>query len=149
MEALMAIARDLLKAKRQDVIISVPPQATVLEAINVMADNNVGALLVMQDGKIAGIISERDIVRKVDRLGKTSAIAKVSEIMTEKVLYVNASQPIQECMALMTEKRIRHLPVFENDKLIGVISIGDVLRNAIDEREFIISQLEHYIRAGG
>jgi CBS domain-containing protein len=149
MEALMAIARDLLKAKRQDVIISVPPQATVLEAINVMADNNVGALLVMQDGKIAGIISERDIVRKVDRLGKTSAIAKVSEIMTEKVLYVNASQPIQECMALMTDKRIRHLPVFENDKLIGVISIGDVLRNAIDEREFIISQLEHYIRAGG
>ncbi|MFO7583098.1 MAG: CBS domain-containing protein [Anaerolineales bacterium] len=145
----MAIARDLLKAKRQDIIISVPPQATVLEAINVMAESNVGALLVMQDGKIAGIISERDIVRKVDRLGKTSAIAKVSEIMTEKVLYVNASQPIQECMALMTDKRIRHLPVLENDKLIGVISIGDVLRNAIDEREFIISQLEHYIRAGG
>jgi CBS domain-containing protein len=145
----MAIARDLLKSKRQDVIISVPPDATVLESINIMADNNVGALLVMQDGKIAGIISERDIVRKVDRLGKTSATTKVSDIMTEKVLYVNASQPIQECMALMTEKRIRHLPVFENDQLIGVISIGDVLRNAIDEREFIISQLEQYIREGG
>jgi CBS domain-containing protein len=145
----MAIARDLLKSKRQDFIVSVPPAATVLEAIKVMAQNNVGALLVMQDGKIAGIISERDIVRKVDILGKTSATAKVSEIMTEKVLYVNASQPIEECMALMTEKRIRHLPVLENEKLLGVISIGDVLRDAIEEREFIISQLEHYIRAGG
>jgi CBS domain-containing protein len=145
----MAIARDLLKSKRQDFIISVPPDAMVLDAIHIMAENNVGALLVMHDGKIAGIVSERDIVRKVDRLGKTSATAKVSEIMTEKVLYVNASQPIQECMALMTEKRIRHLPVLEDDKLIGVISIGDVLLNAIDEREFIISQLEHYIREGG
>ncbi|HAE57969.1 MAG TPA: hypothetical protein DCG54_00260 [Anaerolineae bacterium] len=145
----MAIARDLLKSKRQDFIVSVPPYATVLEAIKVMADNNVGALLVMQDGKIAGIISERDIVRKVDLLGKISATALVREIMTEKVLYVNASQPIQECMALMTEKRIRHLPVLDGEQLLGVISIGDVLRDAIDEREFIISQLEHYIRAGG
>lgn len=145
----MAIARDLLKSKRVDSIVSVNPNATVLEAIKVMAQNNVGALLVTQDGKIAGIISERDIVRKVDILGKTSATAKVSEIMTEKVLYVNANQPIEECMALMTEKRIRHLPVLENEKLLGVISIGDVLRNAIEEREFIISQLEHYIRAGG
>lgn len=145
----MAIARDLLKSKRVDSIVSVNPNATVLEAIKVMAENNVGALLVMQDGKIAGIMSERDIVRKVDILGKTSANAKVSEIMTEKVLYVNAIQPIEECMALMTEKRIRHLPVLEGDQLIGVISIGDVLRNAIEEREFIISQLEHYIRAGG
>lgn len=145
----MAIARDLLKSKRVDSIISVNPNATVLEAIKVMAQSNVGALLVMQDGKIAGIISERDIVRKVDILGKTSATAKVSEIMTEKVLYVHAIQPIEECMALMTEKRIRHLPVLESDQLIGVISIGDVLRNAIEEREFIISQLEHYIRAGG
>ncbi len=145
----MAIARDLLKSKRQDIIISVTPDATVLDAINVMAENNVGALLVMQDGKIAGIISERDIVRKVDRLGRNCATARVSEIMTEKVLYVNASQPIQDCMSLMTEKRIRHLPVLEDDKLIGVISIGDVLRDAINEREFIISQLEQYIRAGG
>jgi len=145
----MAIARDLLKSKRQDFIVSVTPNATVLEAIKVMAENNVGALLVMQDGKIAGILSERDIVRKVDRLGKTSATAQVREIMTEKVLYVNATQPIEECMALMTEKRIRHLPVLQGDQLLGVISIGDVLRNAIEEREFIISQLEHYIRAGG
>jgi CBS domain-containing protein len=145
----MAIARDLLKSKRQDFIVSVPPSATVLEAIKVMAENNVGALLVMQDGKIAGIISERDIVRKVDLLGKTSATALVREIMTEKVLYVTAIQPIQECMALMTEKRIRHLPVLDGEQLLGVISIGDVLRDAIDEREFIISQLEHYIRAGG
>lgn len=145
----MAIAKDLLKSKRRDLIVSVAPQATVFEAIKVMAENNIGALLVIGDNKIAGILSERDIVRKVDLLGKTSTTAKVSEIMTEKVLYVNASQPIEECMALMTEKRIRHLPVLENDELLGVISIGDVLRNAIDEREFIISQLEHYIRAGG
>ncbi|MDX9990524.1 MAG: CBS domain-containing protein [Anaerolineales bacterium] len=145
----MAIARDLLNLKRQDMIVSVPPQATVLEAINLMAANNVGALLVIQEDQITGIISERDIVRKVDRLGKTSATTKVSEIMTEKVLYVNASQPIEECMALMTEKRIRHLPVLDGEQLVGVISIGDVLRNAIAEREFIIAQLEHYIHAGG
>jgi CBS domain-containing protein len=145
----MAIARDLLKSKRQDIIVSVSPESTVLQAIKVMAENNVGALLVMQDGKIVGIISERDIVRKVDFLGKTSAETKVSEIMTEKVIAVAASQPIQECMALMTGKRIRHLPVMDNDQLLGVISIGDVLRNAIEEREFIITQLEQYIREGG
>jgi len=145
----MAIARDLLKSKRQDIIVSVSPESTVLQAIKVMAENNVGALLVMQDGKIVGIISERDIVRKVDFLGKTSAETKVSEIMTEKVIAVAASQPIQECMALMTGKRIRHLPVMDNDQLLGVISIGDVLRNAIEEREFIIAQLEQYIREGG
>ena len=145
----MAIARDLLKSKRQDVIISVKPDESVLESIRVMAQNNVGALLVMQDGQIAGIISERDIVRKVDLLGKTTANTKVSEIMTEKVIYVDAGESLETCMTTMTEKRIRHLPVMENGQLIGVISIGDVLRNAIEDREFIIAQLQQYIRDGG
>jgi CBS domain-containing protein len=145
----MAVARELLKLKSQNFIISVGPQATVFEAMRVMSERNVGALLVMDEGKIAGILSERDIVRKVDLLGKTCASAQVSEIMTEKVLYVEAAQPLEECMALMLEKRIRHLPVFEKEQLLGVISIGDVLREVIHEQKFIISQLEHYIRSGG
>lgn len=145
----MALARDLLKSKSQNFIISVGPQSTVFEAMQLMAEKNIGALLVMENGKIAGIISERDIVRKVDLLGKTCASALVEEIMTAKVLYVEAGQALEECMALMIEKRIRHLPVFEKEQLIGVISIGDVLREVIHEQKFMISQLEHYIRSGG
>jgi len=144
----MAIARDLLKAKTGGGIFSVLPEATVLEALKVMAGHNVGAALVMSEEKIEGILSERDIVRKVDLLGKTSATTLVREIMTEKVLYVGPDQPLEECMALMTEKRIRHLPVMENGHLLGVISIGDVLRDVIHEQKFMISQLEHYITGG-
>jgi CBS domain-containing protein len=144
----MATARDLLKAKTGGGIFSVTPDSTVLEALKVMAERNVGAALVMSADKIEGILSERDIVRKVDLLGKTSATTRVREIMTEKVLYVGPSQPLEECMAIMTEKRIRHLPVMENEHLLGVISIGDVLREVIHEQKFMISQLEHYITGG-
>jgi CBS domain-containing protein len=142
----MALVRDLLKSKKADAIYSVTAEASVLDAMKLMADLNVGAVLVMENGKIQGILSERDIVRKVDPLGKSTAATKVGEIMTEKVLYVEPGQPLEECMALMTEKRIRHLPVIENEKLLGVISIGDVLREVIHEQKFMISQLEHYIR---
>jgi CBS domain-containing protein len=110
-----------------------------------MAERNVGAALVMHGDQIEGILSERDIVRKVDLLGKTSATTLVREIMTEKVLYVGPNQPLDECMAIMTEKRIRHLPVMDNERLLGVISIGDVLREVIHEQKFMIGQLEHYI----
>lgn len=144
----MATARDLLKAKTGGGIFSVTPESTVLEALKVMAERNVGAMLVMSGGKIEGILSERDIVRKVDLLGKTSATTRVREIMTEKVLYVGPNQPLDECMAIMTEKRIRHLPVMENETLLGVISIGDVLRDVIHEQKFLINQLEHYITGG-
>lgn len=142
----MAQVRDLLKSKQSNSIFSVTAQASVLDAMKLMADLNVGAVLVMEAGKIVGILSERDIVRKVDVLGKASALVHVAEIMTEKVLYVEPGQSLEDCMALMTEKRIRHLPVLENERLLGVISIGDVLREVIHEQKFIISQLEHYIR---
>jgi CBS domain-containing protein len=144
----MAIVRDLLKAKSGSDIFSVAPEATVLEALKVMAERNVGAALVMSEDQIEGILSERDIVRKVDLLGKTCAETRVREIMTEKVLYVAPNQPLEECMAIMTEKRIRHLPVMESGQLLGVISIGDVLRDVIHEQKFLISQLEHYISGG-
>jgi CBS domain-containing protein len=142
----MAAVRDLLKAKTADSVFSVSADASVLAAMKLMSEHNIGAVLVMDGGKIEGILSERDIVRKVDLLGKTCSTTLVREIMTEKVLYVEAAQPLDECMALMTEKRIRHLPVMENNRLLGVISIGDVLHEVIHEQKFMIGQLEHYIR---
>ena len=142
----MALVRDLLKSKKMNSIFSVTADASVLDAMKLMAEMNIGAVLVMENGKISGILSERDVVRKVDLLGKSTSATYVREIMTEKVLYVEPGQPLEECMALMTEKRIRHLPVIENEKLLGVISIGDVLREVIHEQKFMIGQLEHYIR---
>ncbi len=142
----MIQVRDLLKTKKIQSIFSLSPNASVLDAMKSMAKYNIGAMLVMEEGKIVGIVSERDIVRKVDVQGKSSAETLVRDIMTEKVLYVKPEQPLEDCMALMTEKRIRHLPVIENDCLLGVISIGDVLREVIHEQKFMIDQLEHYIR---
>lgn len=142
----MALVRDLLKSKKVNSIFSVTPEASVLDAMKLMAELNIGAVLVVENGKISGILSERDVVRKVDLLGKSTAATQVREIMTEKVLYVEPGQSLEDCMALMTEKRIRHLPVIENEKLLGVISIGDVLHEVIHEQKFMISQLEHYIR---
>jgi len=142
----MANVRDLLKTKKNNSIFSLSPAASVLEAMQKMAEYNIGAMLVMEAGKIAGIVSERDIVRKVDVLGKSCSQTLVREIMTHKVLYVEPGQSLEECMALMTEKRIRHLPVLENGLLLGVISSGDVLREVIHEQKFMINQLEHYIR---
>lgn len=141
----MATVRDLLKNKKNNSIFSLSPGASVLDAMKMMAEHNIGAALVMESGQVVGILSERDIVRKVDLQGRSCATALVRDIMTEKVLYVEASQPVEECMALMTEKRIRHLPVMENGKLAGVVSVGDVLYDAIHERDFMIKQLEHYI----
>jgi CBS domain-containing protein len=117
----------------------------VYEALRVMAEKDVGALLVMEDGSLVGIISERDYARKVILKGKTSRETLVREIMTERPVCVRADQTIEECMALMTNKRIRHLPVLENNQLIGVISIGDVVKDIISEQEFMIEQLENYI----
>lgn len=134
----------ILRSKGHD-IYSVPPEATVFEALKIMSDNSVGALVVLDGEKLVGIMSERDYARKVILLGKSSREAKVKEIMSEKVYYVNPHRTADECMALMINKRIRHLPVFEDNKLIGVISIGDVVKAVIDEKEFVIEQLEEYI----
>ena len=126
-------------------IYSVAADATVFEALKIMADSGVGALLVMENEKLVGIMSERDYARKIILLGKSSREAKVREIMSEKVLYVHPHRTAEECMALMINKRIRHLPVIDKDKLTGVISIGDVVKAVIDEKAFVIEQLEEYI----
>jgi len=144
----MKTVNDMLRDKGHSVW-SVAPDATVFEALELMAAKNVGAVLVLDGGRLVGILSERDYARKVTLLGKTSRDTPVSEIMTGRVLYVNADQTIQECMALMTEKRIRHLPVMEGDRVIGVVTIGDVGRAIISDQQFMLSQLEHYITGGG
>ena len=140
----MKTVMQLLQTKGQD-IWSITPDALVIDALKLMAENRVGALLVLEAGQVVGIISERDYARKVSLLGKSSKTTPIREIMTEKVVYVRPEQSIEDCMALMTDKRIRHLPVLADDQLIGVISIGDVVKAVISEQEFIIAQLENYI----
>ena len=141
----MATVSSLLRNKGQDVW-SVSPDTTVFDALTLMAEKNIGAVLVMDGDALVGIISERDYARKVILLGKSSKDTLASEIMTPRVLCVHADQGVDECMALMTEKRIRHLPVLANDgRVTGVISIGDVGRAIIADHEFTIAQLEHYI----
>ena len=144
----MATVRDIVRKKGGEVI-SIPPDASVFEALKLMSDQNMGALLVIVDGKVEGILSERDCARRLDLHGRTARETKVRDIMTSKVLYVQANQSIEECVAIMIDKNIRHLPVFDNDELIGVISARDALKEMVDEQKFMISQLEHYITGGG
>lgn len=125
---------------------SIEPGAQVFEALEMMAEKNVGALLVIEEQNIVGIMSERDYARKVILKGKSSKSTPVSEIMTSEVLYVTPSQSIEECLALMTIKKVRHLPVLENDELVGIVSIGDVVNEIISEKMLLINQLEKYIR---
>jgi CBS domain-containing protein len=120
-------------------------EATVFEALSRMAEKEVGALMVMDGAKLVGIISERDYARKIVLLGRTSPNTLVKEIMTSHVAYTHLDQSIEECMAIMTDKRIRHLPVIEEGKLVGVISIGDLVKSIISDQKFIIEQLERYI----
>lgn len=138
-----ATVRDMLR-DRHDVY-SVRPDDTVYDALRLMADKNIGAVLVLADQTIAGIFSERDYARKVILLGKTSKETRVSEIMTTGVISVEPAWTAEQCMALMTTKRIRHLPVVDREQLIGIISIGDVVRAVVDEQQFTISSLQRYI----
>ena len=140
----MKKVRDILEAKGRDVW-SIEPSASVYDAMKVMADKGVGALLVMESGKLVGIISERDYARKIILQGRSSRTTAVHEIMTARVAYAEPGQNIEECMAIMTEKRIRHLPVMEAGQVRGIISIGDLVKSIIDEQKFIIEQLERYI----
>lgn len=140
----MTTVQDLLRAKGNQVY-SVTPETTVYEALQLMAEKNIGALMVLEGSRVVGIVSERDYARKVELRGRTSRETPVREIMTERVVYVRPSQTVEDCMALMTDKRIRHLPVMEADRLSGVISIGDVVKSIISEQQFVIEQLENYI----
>ena len=140
----MKTVQQLLESKRYSVV-SVAPSSTVLEALKVMAEKEIGAVIVIDDGHLVGIFSERDYARKVVLQGKASKDTPVREIMTEKVVCVSPDQTIEDCMGLMTDKRIRHLPVLEHKKVIGVISIGDVVKEMLSEKEFVIKQLESYI----
>ena len=138
------VIKDLLKIKSKEVW-TIEPGASVYDAITEMADREIGALVVTEESRVVGIITERDYARKVIIQDKSSKNTPVRDIMTEKVIYVQPDQKIDECMALMTEKRIRHLPVLNGGKLVGMISIGDVVKAVISEKEFLIDQLTSYI----
>jgi CBS domain-containing protein len=140
----MKTVRQLLQAKGY-AIWSITPDASVFDALELMAEKDIGALLVLDGGKPVGIISERDYARKVILKGKASKETPVREIMTEEIVCVRPDQTTEECMALMTDKRVRHLPVIESERLIGVISIGDVVKGIISAQEFMIEQLADYI----
>ncbi|HMU93030.1 MAG TPA: CBS domain-containing protein [Anaerolineales bacterium] len=144
----MSTVRDMIRKKGSEVF-SILPEASVYDALEIMAKHNTGALMVVSGGRVEGILSERDCIRKLDLEGRTAKNTKVSEIMTSKVVYVEAAQPLEECMALMIDKNIRHLPVFDGKDLLGLISVRDVLKEVVDVQKFLISQLEHYITGGG
>ncbi|HEU4590413.1 MAG TPA: CBS domain-containing protein [Steroidobacteraceae bacterium] len=126
---------------------SVQPDEPVITAIRKMAEHHIGALLVMTGDKLVGIVSERDYARKVVLLGRSSTDTRVADIMTSKVITVIPQQDVHDCMRLMTDKRIRHLPVMHGDRVIGILSIGDLVRAVIEEQERTIADLESYIRS--
>lgn len=126
-------------------IVSIAPDAPVLAAITLMAERGIGALLVMQGQTLVGIVSERDYARKVILKGRASRDTAVREIMTADVMYVSPEHTNEQCMALMTDRRLRHLPVMSGGKLVGLVSIGDLVKDIISEQQFVIDQLQHYI----
>lgn len=141
----MKNAADILQSKPNTTVHSVTPSTSMFEAIKLMAEKNIGALLVVEGETIRGIVSERDYARKIILAGKSSRETPVGDVMTSPVMYVGPTASTQECMALMTDRRLRHLPVMENGKLLGMISIGDLVKDIISEQSFIIDQLQHYI----
>ena len=141
----MITAGELIRKKGSD-IWEIQSDETIYGAMKLMAEKDAGALMVMSDRKIAGILSERDCVRKVDVAGRSSRETRVVTIMTEKVMYVEGNQPLEEVMVLMIDKNIRHMPVMDGPKLLGVLSMRDVMKEVIIQQKFLISQLEHYIR---
>ncbi len=140
----MKTLKMLLDEKGRDVW-SIEPDDTVFNAIKLMAEKGIGALAVLKSDRLIGMITERDYARKVILKEKSSQATSVGDIMATKVIYARADQSVDECMAVMTEKRVRHLPVFEEGKLIGIVSIGDLVKAIIAEQQFVIEQLEQYI----
>lgn len=144
----MLTVRDLLRVKGTDVW-SVTPQTTVIDALHYLAEKDIGALVVLDSGNLVGIISERDIVRDIARTGEFRLDSTVGPHMTSEVFTVQPKNTIEECMQLMTQKHIRHLPVVDNDKLTGLLSIGDVIKAIISTQESMINSLENYIEGRG
>ena len=141
----MTAVADILKSKGDAVVHAIEPDDSVFEALQRMAVKGIGALLVMQGDEVVGIVTERDYARKVALKGRASALTQVRDVMTTSVMFVEPAQTSDECMALMTDNRLRHLPVMQNGRLVGLISIGDLVKDIISEQKFVIEQLEHYI----
>jgi CBS domain-containing protein len=143
----MKTVKQILRDKGSQVL-SIQPNVPAYDALKLMAEKNVGALLVLEKGRVVGIISERDYARKVILKAGSSLDTPVRDIMTERVMFVRPEQTVEECMALMTEKHVRHLPVLVGDQVVGIVSIGDLVKASIDEKDFVIKQLENYITGG-
>jgi CBS domain-containing protein len=144
----MATVRDMIRKKGSEVY-AISPEATVFEALKAMAKHNTGALLVMEGEKMVGILSERDCVRKVDLEGRNTRDTRVREIMTGDVITVSCDQPLEECMHLMQDKGIRHLPVYDQQELMGFVSVRDMLGEMLEMQQTMLHELERYITGGG
>ena len=140
----MTTVKHVLDRKGRNVY-SISPDASVFDALKMMADNNIASLVVVEDGKLVGIITERLYAREVILKGRTSPGTYVREIMSTRVIYARPDQSVQECMAVMVARGVRHLPVLEDDRLVGIVSIGDMVKSVIGDQTFTIEQLEHYI----
>lgn len=141
----MKTAAQILRTKSDLTVYTMEPTATAHEAVRLMADKNIGALVVVEHGKVVGIVSERDYARKLVLMSRSSKDTPLRDIMSSPVMYVHPEQTSDECMALMTENRLRHLPVMDGGQMIGLLSIGDLVKATISEQQFTIEQLEHYI----
>ena len=141
----MTIVAQVIKNKAVQSIFTISPNATVLEAIKIMADKGVGALVVAEDEKVVGIFSERDYTRKIALMERTSESTLVSDIMTSKVISVSLNHTVEECLQLMTDRHLRHLPVLDQEKLVGFISIGDLVKAAMEDQRILIEQLQQYL----
>ncbi len=140
----MKLVSDILNSKGHE-IWAVKPDDTVFDSLQLMAEKEIGALLVMDEDRLVGIVTERDYARKVILEGKSSKSSLVAEVMTKRVLCVSPERTVDECMALMTDKRARHLPVLDHKRVIGILSIGDLVKATLSEQQVLIDQLEHYI----
>ena len=144
----MTAVAKILRSKPDAIVHTIAPNASVFDALTLMADKSIGALLVTEGDAIVGIVTERDYARKIALLGRTSAATLVQDVMTTSVMFVHSTQTSEQCMQLMTGNRLRHLPVVDDGKLVGMISIGDLVKDIISEQKFIIEQMENYITGG-
>ena len=142
----MKSVAEILRSKPDQTVYNIAPGASVYDALRLMADKNIGALLVVEEGKIVGILSERDYARKIALMDRSSKQTAVREVMTSSVMYARPDQTNEECMAMMTDNRLRHLPVIDDGRLLGLVSIGDLVKDIISEQQFTIDQLQHYIQ---